>query len=241
MTINKTTMTLTGNLADVPVVTAGFGVDGVALQRVRCYCRHRRLRLRRQDRSRHVHLRHAVCHLGRPQVQRVGHRGHPVDRSASAGTAGIAPAVPAPADTRRHDQTSPSAFMAAQRHARGAGGRGLAGSRPDPDRRGDELRHHQRHQHGAALSQRRPRGGPTRRALQGGRHRRLPQHDAAHGRPAPHHRRQGRSLRLQGRQQRLRRSHAARRAPTWSAGCRCASRTAAASSPGCTPPSWPRC
>ena len=47
------------------------------------------------------------------------------------------------------------------------GGRGLAGSRPDPDRRGDQLRHHQRHQHGAALPHRRPRGRPTRRALQG--------------------------------------------------------------------------
>ena len=131
--------------------------------------------------------------------------------------------------------------MAAQRHARGAGGRGLAGSRPDPDRRGDELRHHQRHQHGAALPHRRPRGGPTPQALQGRGHRRLPQHDAAHGRPAPHHRRQGRSLRLQGRQQQLRRSHAARARATWSAGCPCASRTAAASSPGCTPPSWPLC
>ena len=32
-----------------------------------------------------------------------------------------------------------------------------------------------------------------------------------------------------------------RLAPTWSAGCRCASRTAAASSTGCTPPSWPLC
>ena len=51
-------------------------------------------------------------------------------------------------------------------------------------------------------------------ALQGRRHRRLPQHDAAHGRPAPHHRRQGRSLRLQGRQQRLRRSRRGPPAPT---------------------------
>ena len=50
-----------------------------------------------------------------------------------------------------------------QRHARGAGRRRLAGARPDPDRRGDQLRHDQRHQHGAALPQRRPRGGPTRR------------------------------------------------------------------------------
>ena len=32
MAITKTDMTLTGNLADVPIVTAGFGGDGVALQ-----------------------------------------------------------------------------------------------------------------------------------------------------------------------------------------------------------------
>jgi hypothetical protein len=32
MAITKTDMTLTGNLADVPIVTAGFGADGVALQ-----------------------------------------------------------------------------------------------------------------------------------------------------------------------------------------------------------------
>jgi hypothetical protein len=32
MAITKTDMDLTGNLADVPVVTAGFGADGVALQ-----------------------------------------------------------------------------------------------------------------------------------------------------------------------------------------------------------------
>ena len=32
MAITSTTMTLTGNLADAPVVTAGFGADGVALQ-----------------------------------------------------------------------------------------------------------------------------------------------------------------------------------------------------------------
>jgi hypothetical protein len=32
MHVTSTTMTLTGNLADAPVVTAGFGADGVALQ-----------------------------------------------------------------------------------------------------------------------------------------------------------------------------------------------------------------
>jgi hypothetical protein len=32
MHITSTTMTLTGNLADAPIVTAGFGADGVALQ-----------------------------------------------------------------------------------------------------------------------------------------------------------------------------------------------------------------
>jgi hypothetical protein len=32
MHIESTTMTLTGNLADAPIVTAGFGADGVALQ-----------------------------------------------------------------------------------------------------------------------------------------------------------------------------------------------------------------
>jgi hypothetical protein len=32
MHIDSTTMTLTGNLADAPIVTAGFGGDGVALQ-----------------------------------------------------------------------------------------------------------------------------------------------------------------------------------------------------------------
>ena len=91
-------------------------------------------------------------------------------------------------------------------------------ARPDPDRRRDELRHHQRHQHGAALPQRRPRGVVRPAAdYQRRGHRRLPQHDAAHRRPAPHHRRQGRSLRHQGRQQRLRRSRRAPRARTWSA------------------------
>jgi hypothetical protein len=32
MHVDQTVMTLTGNLADQPVVTAGFGADGVALQ-----------------------------------------------------------------------------------------------------------------------------------------------------------------------------------------------------------------
>jgi hypothetical protein len=32
MHVDQTVMTLTGNLADTPVVTAGFGGDGVALQ-----------------------------------------------------------------------------------------------------------------------------------------------------------------------------------------------------------------
>jgi hypothetical protein len=32
MHVDQTVMTLTGNLADAPVVTAGFGADGVALQ-----------------------------------------------------------------------------------------------------------------------------------------------------------------------------------------------------------------
>ena len=44
--------------------------------------------------------------------------------------------------------------------------------------------------------------------------------DAAHRRPAPHHRGQGQSLRHQGRQQRLRRSRRARTRATWSASCR---------------------
>ena len=33
MHITRRDMTLTGNLADAPIVTAGFGADGVALQR----------------------------------------------------------------------------------------------------------------------------------------------------------------------------------------------------------------
>jgi hypothetical protein len=32
MTVTSTVMTLTGTLADAPIVTAGFGIDGVALQ-----------------------------------------------------------------------------------------------------------------------------------------------------------------------------------------------------------------
>ena len=169
----------------------------------------------------------------------------PLGHRLALGTAGICPAVPRAvliaSTPRLDDQTPPSACMPAQRHAGRAGRRGLAAARPDPDRRGDELRHHQRHQHGAALPQRRPRGGPTGRRLPRRGHHRLPQHDAAPRRPAPHHRGQGRSLRHQGRQQRLRRSRPPRARATWSASWPSASRTAAASSPGCTRRSWPRC
>ena len=86
----------------------------------------------------------------------------------------------------------------------------LAARRPDPGRRRDELRHDQRHQHVAALPQRGPRRRTAGRRVPRGGHRRLPQQDAAHRRPAPHHRGQGRSFHHQGRPQRLHRSRSAR-------------------------------
>ena len=80
MAITRHDMTLTGNLADAPIVTAGFGADGVALQA--CTAAAATGTFGSPTRTAHAACTYAggtaYVTRHRDQVQRGGHRGHPV-------------------------------------------------------------------------------------------------------------------------------------------------------------------